>query len=110
MVPEFYHPVLECFMRGLPYAFRRIEAGPGTVVQVVVSGECGGIWQIRKEAAGWVLVKPADRWHARIVVPQEIAWLVFTKGIRREEAVMQVRIEGDPHLALGVLELTAIVA
>src|SRR5882757_4364896 len=28
MIPELYHPVLDCFMRGLPYAFRRVEAAP----------------------------------------------------------------------------------
>jgi uncharacterized protein (TIGR03083 family) len=110
MIPELYHPVLDCFMRGLPFAYRRVEAAPGTMVRAEVSGECGGVWQIRRETAGWLLIKPGDRWDSRIVVPQEIAWLVFTKGIRRDEAERQVRIEGDQDLGLRVLDLTAIVA
>jgi uncharacterized protein (TIGR03083 family) len=110
IVPELYHPVLDCFMRGLPHAFRRVEARPGTMVRAEVSGECGGVWQIRRQGAGWELVRPADRWDSRIVVPQEIAWRVFTRGIQREEAEMQVHMEGDRGLGRGVLELTAIVA
>lgn len=110
MIPELYHPVLDCFLRGLPYAYRRVDAAPGTVLRVEVSGACGGVWQIVREAAGWMLAKPADRCDSRVVVPQEIAWRVFTRGIRREEAEPQIRIEGDRALGLRVLELTAIVA
>lgn len=110
MVPELYHPVLDCFIRGLPFAYRGVDAAERTMVRVEVSGECGGDWQIRREAAGWVLVSPAGRWDSRVVVPQEIAWRVFTKGIRRKEALPQVHAEGDQDLALRVLDLTAIVA
>jgi uncharacterized protein (TIGR03083 family) len=110
MIPDLYHPVLDCFMRGLPFAFRRVEASPGTMVRVEISGDCGGVWQIRREAAGWALVQPTDRWDSRTLVPQEVAWLLFTKGIRREEAETKVHIEGDRALGLRALELTAIVA
>jgi uncharacterized protein (TIGR03083 family) len=110
MVPELYYPVLDCFMRGLPFAYRGVQAAEGTMVRAEVSGECGGAWQIRREAEAWVLVTPTDRCDSRIVVPQEIAWLVFTKGVRKEEALRKVRVEGDPDLGLRVLDLTAIVA
>lgn len=73
MIPKLYHPVLDCFMRGLPFAYRRVGSPPGTMVRAEVSGECGGAWQIRRGPAGWVLVTLTDTWDARIVVPQEIA-------------------------------------
>jgi len=110
MIRELYHPVLDCFMRGLPQAYRRVEAAPGTMVRAEVAGDCGGVWQIAREETRWVPVRPADRWDSRIVVPQEIAWRVFTRGIRREEAAMQIRVEGEQDLALRVLDLTAVVA
>ena len=109
MVPEFYFPVLDCFMRGLSHAYRRVEAAPGTTVRVEVSGECGGSWQVGKETGGWALVGPTERWDARVSMPQEIAWLVFTKGLRGAEAEAQVRLEGDLELGRRVLDLTAIV-
>ncbi len=32
VTPELYHPVLDCFVRGLPYAFRNVEAPLGTTM------------------------------------------------------------------------------
>jgi len=110
MTPELYHPVLDCFLRGLPHAFRGVDAMPGAMVRVEIAGECGGAWQLRKVAVGWVLVESGDAWAARVVIPQEIAWRVFTKGIGRAEAEKLVRVEGDRALGSRVLGLTAIVA
>jgi uncharacterized protein (TIGR03083 family) len=110
MTPELYHPVLDCFLRGLPHHYRNVEAAAGTMVRVEVSGECGGAWQIRRDAEKWTLVPPAEQWDARVVLPQEIAWRVFTKGIGRGEASGQTQLEGDAPLGARVLELTAIVA
>jgi hypothetical protein len=110
MTPELYHPVLDCFLRGLPHAFRSVDAPPGTIVRVEISGACGGAWHIGKMPSAWELVNPTPRWDSRIVVPQEIAWRVFTKGIPRPEAESQVQVEGTRDLALHVLDLTAIVA
>jgi hypothetical protein len=103
MTSELYHPVLDCFLRGLPHAYRRVEARPGTIVRVEVPGDCGGAWQIEKAESGWELVSPSDRCDARVVLPQEIAWRVFTRGISRAEAELQVRIVGDRDLGLHVL-------
>jgi hypothetical protein len=44
------------------------------------------------------------------MVPQEIAWRIFTKGIPHAAALQQVQIEGSHELGLHVLNLTAIVA
>ena len=109
MTREFYFPVLDCFLRGLPHAYRSVDAPTGTTVRVDVSGECGGPWQVKKEMASWALVKPTDQWDARVSVPQEIAWLVFTKGLRGVDAEAKVRLEGDQELGHQVLNLTAIV-
>jgi len=110
MIPELYHPVLGCFLRGLPHAFRDVAAPEGTRVQVAIAGACGGEWQIRKETAAWTL-EPAGRdWVARATIPQEIAWRLFTRGISLEAAMAQVQLEGDQPLAAQVLQLTSIVA
>jgi uncharacterized protein (TIGR03083 family) len=111
MTPELYHPVLDCFLRGLPHLYRDTEAPSGTVLLVEISGECGGQWFLSRENGKWELVKePAAELGARVTIPQEIAWRIFTKGIDRDSARAQIRVEGDPHLANRVLDLTAIVA
>ncbi|HEX7330775.1 MAG TPA: maleylpyruvate isomerase N-terminal domain-containing protein [Pyrinomonadaceae bacterium] len=111
MTPELYHPVLDCFLRGLPYLYRNTEAPSGTVLLVEIAGECGGQWLLSRQSGGWELIKESTvEPAARVTIPQEIAWRVFTKGIDRDLAREQIRIEGDPHLGNQVLELTAVIA
>lgn len=39
MTPDLYHPVLDCFVRGLPYVYRDVDAPAGTVLLLEISGE-----------------------------------------------------------------------
>jgi uncharacterized protein (TIGR03083 family) len=110
MTPDLYHPVLECFVRGLPHAYRDVAAPVGTSLRLEISGECGGRWFLSKESTGWHLTK---QWEgelaSRVRIPQELAWRVFTKGIDRGSARAQTEIEGNRDLGEKVLQLTAIV-
>jgi uncharacterized protein (TIGR03083 family) len=110
MTPELYHPVLDCFLRGLPNSFRNVNAPAGTTILVEISGECGGRWFLSRRLTNWALVKGwAGDFAARVTIPQELAWRVFTKGIDRDAARAQVEIEGNRELGERILYLTAIV-
>jgi len=111
MTPELYHPVLDCFLRGLPHAFRDVRATSGTTIQVEISGDCGGRWTLAKGPLTWALVrKPQHEFASRVTIPQALAWRLFTKGIDPGSVQTQITIEGDPFLGEKVLHLTAIVA
>jgi len=107
---ELYHPVLDCFMRALPHHYGEVAAAPGTLLQFDISGDCGGTWLLERDANTWRLVgqSPAAV-RARVTVPQEIAWRIFTKGISQAAAASQVEAEGDRELGLHILGMTAIV-
>jgi uncharacterized protein (TIGR03083 family) len=110
MMPELYSPVLDCFVRGLPYAYRHTDASAGTSILLEISGECGGSWVLSKGADGWSFARECpQKVGCKVTLPQAIAWQVFTKGIARDAARAQVEIEGDEALADGILGLTAIV-
>jgi uncharacterized protein (TIGR03083 family) len=110
MTPALYHPVLDTFMRGLPYTYREVVARPGTAVLVEVSGDCGGQWCLLRLDDRWALSGgvPSET-AARVAIPQSIAWQIFTKGMDREAARSQVTISGDKALAEHLLRLVAIV-
>lgn len=111
MTRELYHPVLDCFLRGLPYLYRDVQAPFGTTVQIEISGNCGGTWFLYREAQDWNIAKRSTGdVISQIVIPQEIAWRIFTKGIDRATSRREIRMEGDQRLAEKVLDLTAIVA
>ena len=59
MTPELYHPVLDCFMRALPFHYRSVSAPPGTAVRVDVTGDCGGEWYLYRDDAWRLSVTPA---------------------------------------------------
>src|SRR5579864_7507987 len=110
MVPDLYHPVLDCFVRGLPYLYRDVEAPAGTALLLEISGDCGGKWLLSRGSTGWDFVNGAGADSAaRVTIPQELAWRIFTKGIDRNSARAQVKIDGDPSLGEKVLSLTSIV-
>jgi uncharacterized protein (TIGR03083 family) len=110
MTPNLYHPVLDCFVRGLPCLYRHVDAPVGTAILLEISGDCGGKWTLSREAAGWVFVKDfAGDFASRVTIPQALAWRIFTKGIDRDSARAQVEVSGNRNLGEPVLSLTAIV-
>ena len=50
LTPRLYGPVLDCFMRGLPHAYRAVDAAPGDTVRFDVVGDCGGSWWLYRAA------------------------------------------------------------
>ncbi len=110
MTPELYHPVLDCFVRGLPHIYRDVDAPAGTSLLLEITGECGGRWLLSRGSTQWGFVKPVEAaFAARVAIPQELAWRVFTKGIDRDTTRRQIEIEGNRDLAEKVLQLTAVV-
>lgn len=110
MTRELYHPVLDCFMRGLPHAYRAIERPTGTVARFNVAGECGGRWFLYRRADRWTLVDvPPVEPSSETTIPQDMAWLIFTKGLSLEMAVSQVQVRGDEELGRHVVQMIAIV-
>lgn len=110
MTREFYYPVLDCFMRGLPFTYRTVSAKSGTLAQFNVSGECGGSWYLHRHGEAWKLISlPVDEKVSETTIPQEIAWRVFTKGIEPDVAKSQVQVSGDTEMGLHILGMMSIV-
>ena len=110
MTREFYFPVLDCFMRALPYAYRTVPGKPGTLAQFNIAGECGGNWYLFRSSDTWRLVSSAIGGKiSETTIPQEIAWRIFTKGITQEAAKSQVHVTGDTEIGLHILGMVSIV-
>jgi len=61
-----------------------------------------GKWQLYPDAGG-----KAD---AEVVIEDDVAWRVFTKGLSREEARSKTMILGDQALGLRILDTVSIIA
>jgi uncharacterized protein (TIGR03083 family) len=110
MTRELYHPVLDCFMRALPFHYQVISRDRGSLARFTISGECGGDWYLHRGESSWELLASAIAQPlAETTIPQEIAWQIFTKGIDQESGKRQVQVRGDRELSLHVLTMICIV-
>jgi len=110
MTRPLYHPVLDCFMRVLPWRYRDLDAPEGTHLAVRVTGEAGDTWHLVRAEGAWVLTTDdVGAPTVRVTVPDHVAWRLFTKGLTAAAAERSSRIEGDRTLALPLFTTTAIV-
>lgn len=108
---QFFHPVLDTFMWALPHTYRHVAVTHTTVIKLVVTGEAGDVWYVVGDAHGWSLYKSVELQPASIVtMDQETCWRLFTKGIDKEQARANIRIEGDESLGEKVLDTVSIIA
>ncbi len=107
--PYFLAPVLDTFVRALPYRFREISAQDGTVVRFEISGGAGGVWFLVRVGDAWELALEAEGAAAEVVVPQDTAWRMFTKGVDWERARASAAIRGDVELATWIFRTVAVI-
>jgi uncharacterized protein (TIGR03083 family) len=110
MTRELYYPVLDTFMRALPYHYRDIKIDAGKMIQVSVTGECGGSWYLYRDKEIWTLIKtPNGEKISELSIPEDIAWRIFTKGMDRQSAEKIISCNGDKEIGLHILGMLTIV-
>jgi uncharacterized protein (TIGR03083 family) len=108
--PYFFAPVLDAFVRALPHAFRNTKAPPGTSVRFEIAGDAGGMWCVYKVDECWALLLDSpNEPTTTVVLPQDVAWRLFTKGVDREKARSLAVIEGRSELAAPIFATTSII-
>jgi uncharacterized protein (TIGR03083 family) len=109
MTPALFRPFIETLLRGLPHAYRGVEAPAGVRVRVCIDTAAGGTWELLKTADAWQLAPPATAAPtAEISLAPEVAWQLFTKGLSTAEAAPLVRMAGEKQLAQAALGLVAV--
>jgi uncharacterized protein (TIGR03083 family) len=108
--PYFFAPVLDAFVRAFPHNFRHTEAPIGTTVRLSISGEAGGTWFIQKQSDHWLLLLDSpSQLAADVVIPQDTAWRLFTKGLTAEVARSRSTVHGDDSFAVPIFSTVAII-
>ncbi|HXG66908.1 MAG TPA: maleylpyruvate isomerase N-terminal domain-containing protein [Blastocatellia bacterium] len=108
---RWLHPVLDTFLRGLPHTYRDVEAKEGSDLAILITGEAGGEWTLRRTGEGWRLyMGRSDAPVCSVELDQDTAWRLFTKGLSREAARPRVHVQGDEGLGNHFLNLLAVMA
>ncbi len=108
---KFFAPVLDAFIRALPHTYRKVEAASGTLITLRVTGDAGGRWSLLRENQEWNLYVDADvEPQAEVIIDQDTAWRLFTKGVSQEAALRTAKIRGDEALAHHALNMISVIA
>lgn len=106
---KFFYPAIDCFMRGLPQTYNKVPAAEATGIEIEVTGEGGGMWFLEKSKDHWYLVKTLKNDpKAKIKIPDEIAWQIFTDSLSREKAEKEMKILGINALAEPILTMRTV--
>ena len=104
---ELYRPFLEISMLALPFHFRHKEASEGAAVKVNIVGDVGGSWSIVREKGSWQFTDFETGNATQVYIEQNIAWMLFSRGIDISEAKQYWQISGDYELGTHALNMTA---
>jgi uncharacterized protein (TIGR03083 family) len=107
---RYFEPVIDAFVRALPYTYREVEAPDGTVVALQITEPVSRTWSLTRGQGAWILSEGSEGAATSITMTADTAWRLFTKGLSAEAAAARVEIEGDPHYGQAVLSMLCIVA
>jgi len=107
---RFLGPVLDTLLRALPFWYEEVQAEPGTVVQIRVTGKAGGVWCLFREKSGWRLSisDTGEPSAASVTLSEDIAWKILTRSMTPSQARPLIICQGDQRLSKRFLEVKAI--
>ena len=108
---KFYLPYLKTVIQALPYTYQKIKAPIGATVKVEIVGDAGSYWVIKREKKNWNFVdNDVDNPDALVYIDQQIAWLIFSKGIKPMDAQQYYQLRGDTELGSHALNMISVMA
>jgi hypothetical protein len=108
---EWLHPVIDVFLRALPFSFRGVERAAGTAFGIEIEGEAGGDWTLTRAVRGWELFTGAHpQPDACVRLGQDTAWRLLSKGLKPQEVIQRVAVLGDSDLGTAFLHTLSVMA
>lgn len=105
------HPVLSTFVRGLPHAYRDLDAPEGTRVQLSITGESAAMWCLTRSEGRWTLApKVVDDPRCEVILDDDTAWRLWTKGLVGVDTSSKIAIRGDVDYAAPMLAMACVMA
>ena len=107
---KWYFPYLDTSIRALPHHYRNVEAQDEDLVKITFLGKTEKSWFLCYDN-GWELFTSANQKpNSEVKIRDNYAWKIFTKGIKREEAIENSEIIGDKKLGLKIFDMIAVMA
>ena len=107
---EWYYPYLDTSVRGLPHHYRDVVGQKGDLIKITFRGKMSKHWFLRYTDK-WELYTSIDELpNCEVIINDEIAWRIFTKGIVKEAAIQKSEIHGKQELGIKIFDMLAVMA
>jgi uncharacterized protein (TIGR03083 family) len=103
---QYLAPVMDTFVRALPYTYRDMDAPAGTSVTLRLTHEGEGAWTLVREDTWHLYADAAPSPTTAVTLRGDAAWRIFTK----QKIDPKARIEGDARYAEPLLRMVSIIA
>ncbi len=104
---ELYFPFLQISMLALPFHYSTQAAPKGTTIKINIVGEAGGSWVISRTDNSWEFASIDMEANNQVYIDQNIAWMLFSKGVDIYEAQQYWQISGNYQLGFHALKMRA---
>jgi len=108
--PRYLRAMLEIALRGLPHAYRDVEAPDGTTIVMAIYGPAGGLWTLLREGGRWVIQAGGpERASASVRISDGHMWRLLFNALTNEQAMAAIEIEGDRALVRPLLAARSVI-
>lgn len=107
--PCYLRAVLEIALRGLPHAYRDVEAPSGTNLVLDISGPAGGKWTLSRAGDLWTVhIGEVSAPTTCVRLSDDTAWQLLFNALPDERAA-SIGVEGDAHVATPLLYARSVI-
>lgn len=111
LTDELYYPFLDTFMYAMPHTYQQVPAEVGTVVTLKIINQIQAEWHLIKNEDKWELEKNTHKEaSARVKIPADIAWKLFSKSLTPTEALPHIEMTGNEYLGKHALQMVSVMA
>lgn len=107
---KWFLPYLETSVRALPHHYRDLEAKESDLIKFIFKGRTEKSWYLHFSESWELFTSTSLQPTCTVIIQNDIAWKIFTKGIKREEAIKKSQIIGDQKLGEKVFDMVAVMA
>jgi uncharacterized protein (TIGR03083 family) len=107
---KWYLPYLDTSVRALPHHYRSVEGKAKDLVKFTFLGKTEKSWFLYYDN-GWELFASMNQAPiSEVKIKDNYAWKIFSKGIKREEAIANSEIIGEKKLGEKIFDMIAVMA
>lgn len=108
---DLFPVFIDIFLMGLPYRYRDQPAQNGDTLRIHISGSESVTRDLIFDGEDWLLCKSEPHsTQAKVSLPDETAWQLFSKGITPDQARKAAKVEGDALLVEPLFHLVSVMA